>query len=155
MCRDTLPNEFTTLWYGSIAPDTLELSYCSAGHEPPLLVRPEPGKPVTDAHVRPLKTGGLVIGVLEDESYATERIQLQAGDVLVAYTDGLPDARNFQNEKFGMKRLLAAAADAVDMHREESASVVLDQILWTLRRFTGLRPQVDDETLIVLRVGEA
>ncbi len=75
--------------------------------------------------------------------------------MLIAYTDGLPDARNFQNEKFGMKRLLAAAADALDMHREESASVVLDQILWPLRRFTGLRPQVDDETLIVLRVGEA
>ena len=154
MCRDTLPNEFTTLWYGSVDPGTLELSYCSAGHEPPLLVRPVPGEPVTGAHVRPLKTGGLVIGVLPEEVYETETVQLEPGDVLVAYTDGLPDARNFENEKWGMDRLVAAVAEAVGTLPGERASVVLDQILWLLRRFKGLRPQVDDETLIVVRVGE-
>jgi sigma-B regulation protein RsbU (phosphoserine phosphatase) len=153
MCRDTLPNEFTTLWYGSIDPTTLELTYCSAGHEPPLLIRPVPGEPVTTEHVRPLKTGGLVIGVLPEETYATETVQLEPGDVLVAYTDGLPDARNFDNEKWGMDRLVRAAAEAVDALPGESASVLLDQILWFLRRFTGLRHQVDDETLIVVRVG--
>ncbi len=155
MCRDTLPNEFTTLWCGSIDPRTLELTYCSAGHEPPLLVRPVPGEPVTIDHVTPLKIGGLVIGVMPDETYTTEKVQLRPGDVLVAYTDGLPDARNFENEKWGMESLTRAAAEAVRTLPDESASVVLDQILWFLRRFTGLREQVDDETLIVVRVGES
>lgn len=153
MCRDTLPNEFTTLWYGSIDPETLELTYCSAGHEPPFIIRPVPGEAVTPDHVIPLKMGGLVIGVIPGERYSSERVQLRAGDVLVAYTDGLPDARNFQNEKWGMTSLVRAAVDAVNTLPNERASVVLDQILWSLRRFTGLRPQVDDETLIVVRVG--
>ncbi len=153
MCRDTLPNEFTTLWFASVDPATRELTYCSAGHEPPFVIRPVPGEPVTRDHVIPLKTGGLVIGVIDQETYTSERMRLEPGDVLVAYTDGLPDARNFQNEKWGMARLVDAAVEAVDSLREERASVVLDQILWSLRRFTGVRPQVDDETLIVVRVG--
>lgn len=152
MCRDTLANEFTTLWYGSIDPATRVLTYCSAGHEPPFIVRPVPGEPVTRAHVVPLKIGGLVIGVNAGEAYQSETVQLQAGDVLVAYTDGLPDARTYENEKWGMDRLVDAAVEAVSLHGDGRASVVLDQILWSLRRFKGLRAQVDDETLIVVRV---
>ena len=153
MCRDTLPNEFTTLWYASIDPKTRMLTYCSAGHEPPFVIRPVPGEPLTTEHVIPLETGGLVIGVIPEESYSSRTFQLQPGDVLVAYTDGLPDARNFQNEKWGMTRLKQAAVDAVVALPDQRASVVLDQILWFLRRFTGLRHQVDDETMIVVRVG--
>ena len=153
MCRDTLANEFTTLWYGSIDPNTRVLTYCSAGHEPPFIVRPVPGEPVTIENVIELKIGGLVIGVNPGEQYASETVGLLPGDVLVAYTDGLPDARTFENEKWGIDRLVEAAVEAVSLHAEGRASVVLDQILWALRRFKGMRPQVDDETLIVVRVG--
>jgi sigma-B regulation protein RsbU (phosphoserine phosphatase) len=154
MCRDTLPNEFTTLWYASVDPRTRVLTYCSAGHEPPFVIRPVPGEPLTIDHVIPLKIGGLVIGVNDGETYESETFQLEAGDVLVAYTDGLPDARNFQNEKWGMGRLVEAAVEAVVALPDQRAGVLLDQILWFLRRFTGLHHQVDDETLIVVRVGE-
>ncbi len=153
MCRDTLPNEFTTLWMGSVDPDTRVLTYCPAGHEPPLLIRPSrPGEPPTRGDVSSLCIGGLVIGINPDETYRTMTVDLRPGDVLVAYTDGVTDARNFQNEKWGWDRLAAAAVDALTQQPGAGASMVLDSILWSLRRFVGFHPQVDDETLIVLRV---
>lgn len=153
MCRDSLPNEFTTLWVGSIDPATRVLTYCPAGHEPPLLIRPSrPGEPPAREDVSSLCIGGLVIGLDPDETYRTMTVDLEPGDVLVAYTDGVTDARNFQKEKWGWDRLAAAALDALTQRPDAGAAMVLDSILWSLRRFVGLHPQVDDETLIVLRV---
>ncbi len=153
LCRDSLPNEFTTLWVGGVDPATRVLTYCPAGHEPPLLIRPaRRGEPPTREDVSSLCIGGLVIGISPDEPYKTMKIDLRPGDVLVAYTDGVTDARNFQNEKWGWDRLADAAVEALTQQPDAGASMVLDNILWSLRRFVGLSPQVDDETLIVLRV---
>jgi sigma-B regulation protein RsbU (phosphoserine phosphatase) len=152
LCRDSMPNEFTTLWFGVVDPSTRVLSYCSAGHDPPLLIRPRPGRAPTQEDVISLCIGGLVLGINPGECYQTLSIPLQAGDVLVAYTDGVTDARNFQNEKWGWRRLAEAGVDTLTQHPGASASMVLDNILWSLRRFVGLHRQIDDETLIVLRV---
>lgn len=152
LCRDTLPNEFTTLWHGSVDPVSRVLTYCSAGHEPPLLIRTEPGRAPTRDDVASLCIGGLVLGINPGEAYRSLTIDLRPGDVLVAYTDGVTDARNFQDEKWGWGRMADAAIDALTQHPDASASMVLNSILWSLKRFVGLRRQVDDETLIVLRV---
>ncbi|USO00023.1 MAG: SpoIIE family protein phosphatase [Phycisphaeraceae bacterium] len=152
LCRDTLPNEFTTLWFGSVDPATRTLTYCSAGHDPPLVIRATPERAPTRDDVVSLCIGGLVLGINPGEIYGAASINLGPGDVLVAYTDGVTDARNFQDEKWGWGRMADAALDVLTQHPGASASTVLDNILWSLRRFVGLRPQVDDETLVVLRV---
>lgn len=152
MCRDSMPNEFTTLWFGAVDPGTRTLRYCSAGHDPPLLIRPKPGSPPTRDDAVSLRIGGLVLGINPEEMYESISIDLRPGDVLIAYTDGLTDARNFQNEKWGWGRMVDAAVDVLTQHPAASASMVLDNILWSLRRFVGLRRQIDDETMIVLRV---
>jgi serine phosphatase RsbU (regulator of sigma subunit) len=73
--------------------------------------------------------------------------------VLVAYTDGLTDATNFNREKFGKKRLRSALLSILSAEPNAPAARILDLLHWEVRRFTGLASRADDETLLVMRVG--
>lgn len=160
MCRTTQPNEFATMWCGRLDPRTLRLTYTSAGHEPPLIVRPPERGPVTRDHLRPLGVGGLVLGVLPAQTYPRYVYQLRPGDLLLAHSDGLTDARNFEGERFGFDRLADAVTDAFAAHdggsaerpRGPTAEQAVEHVLWSMRRFTGLAPRTDDETVLVVRV---
>ncbi|MBX3361984.1 MAG: serine/threonine-protein phosphatase, partial [Phycisphaeraceae bacterium] len=92
LCRDTLESEFASAWYGVVDPQSLRLTYVSAGHEPPFLIRR--ATPGTPPDVTELRGGGLVLGIDAAESYERIPFQLQKGDIVVAYTDGLMDVRN-------------------------------------------------------------
>ncbi len=151
MCRDTLESEFATLWYGVVEPGSGRLTYCSAGHEPPFLVRVRGGKRPTRDDVMPLGVGGLVLGVDPAQEYPRYVHQLESGDVLVAFTDGVTDARNFQGEKWGWSRFVESVLSCLSEKPGASAADVLDHVVWASRRFVGLRRRVDDETLVVLR----
>ncbi len=152
MCADTLDNEFATLWYGVVEPNTLRLTYASAGHDPPFVIRTEPGRAPTHDDVHPLAIGGLVLGIDASQSYPKFVHELRPGDVLVALTDGMTDARDFSGQKFGWTRLVQSVLDTLAETPDATASHVLEQVFWTVRRFVGLRRQVDDETLVILRV---
>ncbi|MEM7755050.1 MAG: GAF domain-containing SpoIIE family protein phosphatase [Planctomycetota bacterium] len=152
MCADTLDNEFATLWYGTIDPNTRVLTYASAGHDPPFIVRSHPGKPPTHESVHPLGIGGLVLGIDPEQDYHRFIHKLEPGDVLIALTDGITDARNFDNERFGWTRLVQSVIETLTETPSASAAHILEQVFWNLRRFAGLRKQVDDETLVVLRI---
>jgi serine phosphatase RsbU (regulator of sigma subunit) len=152
LTRDTLPNEFATLFYGVIDPRTLRLTYCSAGHDPTYLLRlPEGRAPeARDLHV--LDTGGTVIGIDANQKYERGMFDLAPGDTLVAYTDGIVDARNFEGKKFGRDTLRRVILDVVGGDRGCSAQKVADHIVWEVRRFIGLNPAIDDMTVLVVRV---
>ncbi|MFG0306417.1 MAG: PP2C family protein-serine/threonine phosphatase [Phycisphaerales bacterium JB040] len=148
LCRDTTVSEFATLWAGRIDPETLELCSVSAGHEPPVIVRA--GEAIE------LPTGGLVAGVLPDQRYEQTRTGLRPGDTLVAYTDGLMDARNFDGVRWGRDRLLATIVEAVtEASPEDTAEWIRRRIFWSLRQYVGLAGQTDDETMVVVRVPHA
>ncbi|MBM4108907.1 MAG: GAF domain-containing protein [Phycisphaerae bacterium] len=149
MTRDTLQGEFVSLWYGVIDPAGRRLTYCSAGHEPTMLLRREGrgGWRATD-----LSVGGMVVGVDERQAYARATVELRSGDVLVAYTDGLTDARNFQGAKFGRETLRAMVLEAVGHEPGISAGGLVERVMWELRQFSGLAERVDDQTLVVVRV---
>ncbi len=148
LCRDTTVQEFATVWFGVIDPVSLVLTYASAGHDPPVIVRDEGG----ELTARRLETGGLVAGVMVEETYTSARVQLRAGDVLVAYTDGMIDAVRFDGERLGRARFERLALESVEEERGESAQVIADRVLWSVRRFSGLAAQADDQTLAVVRV---
>ncbi|MDX2116991.1 MAG: GAF domain-containing SpoIIE family protein phosphatase [Planctomycetota bacterium] len=152
LCRDTLDNEFATLWYGVIDPNTLRLTYCSAGHEPPLVVRVPTHRAPTNADIDELSVGGMVVGIDRSQRYQRAVYDLQRGDVLIAYTDGMTDQTNFRKEKFGKKRLRQAILDTLAAEPEASAAAIAERLLWHLRQFAGLAPRADDETLVVVRV---
>lgn len=141
LTRDTLDNEFATLFYGVLDPATLRLTYCNAGHDPPMLVRR--GK------IHWLRTGGMLVGVDANQEYDKGLWDLQEGDMILLYTDGLPDAQNFEQKRFGRPRIEQALLSVAD----KSAADALNHVLWEMRRFTGLRRSVDDTTLVVVKVG--
>ncbi|MEM1447382.1 MAG: SpoIIE family protein phosphatase [Planctomycetota bacterium] len=139
MCRDTLESEFVTLWYGTLNHDTGRLTYCNAGHEAPLLVR--------DGELIPLDVGGMIVGVDRDQAYDKGVWDFKPGDMLLLYTDGLPDAMNADGDRFGRERTEQLLLDVADM----SANDALNHILWTVRQYTGPRRATDDTTLIVIK----
>lgn len=148
VCRDTTVAEFVTIWYGVFDPETRELRFVTAGHEPPILLTRDPE---TGVVARRLGGAGLVAGVREGETYAMERVRLDPGDVLVAYTDGVTDAVDFSNARFGRERLMGALREILTEAPGSGADHIADGVFWHLRQFTGLQAQSDDETVVVLR----
>jgi sigma-B regulation protein RsbU (phosphoserine phosphatase) len=155
LARDTHPNEFATLFYGVIDPHTLRLTYCNAGHDPPIVVRLSGAAGRADIDVFPLTAGGMVVGVDEHAHYERAAFQLRPGDLLVAYTDGVTDTMNFQNEKLGAARLRASIADLLATTPDASAEHAVNHLLWEVNRFAGLRPKIDDVTIVCVRVAHA
>jgi sigma-B regulation protein RsbU (phosphoserine phosphatase) len=148
LCRDTSVNEFATIWYGVLDPQSRELNYVLAGHDPPVLFRAENN----EWRTRVLEGRGLVAGVISGERYRMESVQLVAGDVLVAYTDGMTDATNFEKTRFGRDRLLESVRTMLEEQPDASADEILKRVFWTTRQFSGLSGQADDETMVVMRI---
>ncbi len=140
LCRDTLPAEFATLFYGEISPDGRSVTYCNAGHDPPLLLR--------GAEFIELHSTGLAVGIDPRAEYETGRLRLRPGDILLLYTDGCVDALDFNDVRFGRPRLRDSLRRYADLPAERLAR----SILWDIRRFIGLARQTDDITLVLARV---
>ena len=142
LCRDSKPGEFVTLFYGVLDAHNLRFTYCNAGHPPGLVLR--------DGTLIELGSDNMVLGVESDEDYRQAVIQLRPGDVLLLYTDGLPDARNFRGEAFGRQRIGEAF-----QRGGETAEAVAQNVLWEMRKFVGMSKTTDDVTMIVVKVNNA
>ncbi len=140
LCRDTLTSEFATVFFGALTPDGRALTYCNAGHTPPVLLR-------NDRFIR-LTTGGMVIGVLPDEPFEQETLPLITGDILVLVTDGVIEAIDFSDNAYGWDCLLSS----IRKHQALPAQQLAQQLLWDVRRFVGLADQSDDITVVVVKV---
>ncbi len=142
LCRDTKPTEFVTLFYGVFDMRNNRLTYCNAGHLPAMLLR--------DGKVIELgsgDSGSMVLGVDEDEKFRQTFFDLRAGDTMLLYTDGLNEARNFQDQLYGRHRVLESMTRG-----GISADAVAKNVLWDLRRFVGLAPAADDITIVAAQV---
>jgi serine phosphatase RsbU (regulator of sigma subunit) len=137
--RDTKSGEFVTLFYGVLDTKNFRFTYCNAGHPPALVLR--------EGTVMELGSDNLVLGVSPDEDYKQSVIDLKKGDLLMLFTDGLPDARNFRDEAFGRQRVAE-----VFSRGGETAEVVAQNVLWEMRKFVGITKPVDDVTMIVVRI---
>jgi len=131
---------FVTLFFGRIDPQTHELSYCNAGHEQPLLF-------AADGKLTRLATTGIALGVLETAIYKQESVKMSPGDLLVIFSDGVPDATNKSNEMFGTERFESVIRE----HRDESAAALTESITKAVTEFVGNAPQFDDLTLVVVK----
>ena len=94
------------------------------------------------------RRGGTVVGIDPEQVYEKGVVQLQDGDFLLFYTDGLTDAQNFNNERFGRTRILKAMRDM----EKATAQDAVNHMLWEMRRFIGLKPAIDDTTIVVVKV---
>jgi phosphoserine phosphatase RsbU/P len=141
-CIECKDGEFVTLFYATIDAAEKTITYCNCGHEPTALVR--------DGRTHDLGKGGLVLGVDPHARYEIETVELRDGDCLLFYTDGLVDAMDFNSELWGRERMLDAAGRFVDC----SADHIVRNVLAYRRRFAGLARQVDDTSLITVKVGQ-
>jgi sigma-B regulation protein RsbU (phosphoserine phosphatase) len=120
------------------------MNYVNAGHNAPMVFRLRNGAP----EVVRLETGGPVIGLMDGFEYCQGRVELQAGDVFVAYTDGISEAMNAADEEWGEQRMM----DAVLGNQGAPARALIEQIMIAADQFVSGAPQHDDMTLIVARV---
>lgn len=114
-------HRFITAFYGLLDPDQKRLLYVSAGHNPPLLLR-------ADGTSQLLDEGGLPLGVFEDSQYAESVVNLQAGDIIVLYTDGVTEARNTRDEHFGLKGLERTVRAASDQNAYAICQAITDAV---------------------------
>lgn len=140
-------NRFITFFFGEYDPDLRRLEYVNAGHDPPALVRAGGCGDGAARKIERLTLGGPVMGVLEQISYEQGQIDIESGDVLVAFTDGLSEAMRPDFEEWGDQRLIAA----VEKHAHLSAQQIADGVVREAERFTAGAPQHDDLTMIVLK----
>jgi sigma-B regulation protein RsbU (phosphoserine phosphatase) len=97
--------------------------------------------------VRRLEAGGLIIGAFEQATFEEDRLRLEPGDVLVAFSDGITEARNADGEEFGEDRLLSCVA----ANRQRAPDALLECLLAEVRQFSADTTQSDDLTVLVLR----
>lgn len=133
-------NTFATLFYGQYNVETKKLVYVSAGHNSPLLLR-------RSGSVEWLKPTGPGAGLTRLSRYTQMELTLEPGDVLIAFTDGFPEAMNTAQNEFGEDRLLEAAVSQAHL----DPAPMLQAILAAVDRFTQDAPQHDDMTMVILR----
>jgi sigma-B regulation protein RsbU (phosphoserine phosphatase) len=136
----SLPDRYATLFYGVFDEATRALQYVNAGHNPPMVIR-------RDRSVVRLESGGPPVGMFPNWMYDEGAVQLDPGDLVLAYTDGVTEAVNPAGEEWGEEGLLEAVAE----HDAQSAHALVEGIFRSMDEFS-LGHQTDDATVIVLRV---
>ena len=138
ICKNIVPHRFITCFYASLDTQTRKLIYSNAGHYPPMLNREGRCVRLTD--------GGPVFGVFPQERYAQAAVQLQPGDTLLLFTDGVTEVRNALGEEFGERRL-----QELLMNQTVSATELRENVISAVTEFGGGIFD-DDVTLLVLKV---
>ncbi|MDH3943259.1 MAG: SpoIIE family protein phosphatase [Anaerolineae bacterium] len=141
--KDTQANLFVTTFYGVLDPETGELTYSNAGHNPPYLLELDGDNQKT---VVSLNRTGIPIGIDEDATWKHESVQINPGACLLLYTDGIPEAENGSGEFFEADVLVEVAKKSLGRPAEEMQSMVLKRVY----EFLGDAPPSDDMTLMVL-----
>src|SRR5580698_2150863 len=133
-------NRFITLFFCILDGDTGDLTFCNAGHNPPLIIR-------ADGTYDQLKGGGPVLGILASIDYQEYHEQLAEGDALVIYSDGVTEANNPAGDEFEIEGL----SEAVIQDRHLPAATIVNRINKALVTYTAGAPPSDDITVIVAR----
>ena len=135
-------NRYATLFYGVFDGSTRILRYVNAGHNPPVVIR-------RDGSMHCLETSGPPAGLFADSEYGEGSVKLEAGDLVIAFTDGLIEAANQDGEEWGVQGLLKAAARGTQCSQD--ARNLVNLIFNSMDDFSN-EHQTDDATLAVVRV---
>jgi phosphoserine phosphatase RsbU/P len=139
----SLADRYATVFYGVFDMATRRLRYVNAGHTPPVVLR-------RNGSIETLETGGAPIGMFPDSSYEEGSVQLDPGDLVITYTDGVIEAANESGGEWGVQGLLNATA-AWARQGNETAEHLVRSIFKSMDDFSK-ECQTDDATLAVLRV---
>lgn len=144
LAHNTPSNRFITFFVAELDPETGDLSYINAGHNPPLVGR-------ADGTVEELDSGGFPLGIMPGAEFELGKITLKEGEAVIVFSDGVSEAENTAGEEFGIERL----STVVKSHIGRSASGLRDKIESALSGFTGTAPANDDITLVIVKRKQA
>jgi sigma-B regulation protein RsbU (phosphoserine phosphatase) len=132
---------FLTLFMGILDKNGRRLRYVNAGHNPQFVLR-------TAGDIIALSSTGLPIALFPDHGYREASVDLDPGDLLFFYTDGLVEAENDAGDMFGAERLQSILRTA----RAQGVDAILQHVEETVRTFRGRTEPLDDATLMALRL---
>ncbi|MBI5021453.1 MAG: SpoIIE family protein phosphatase [Ignavibacteriales bacterium] len=138
--RSTSSDKFVTLFYSMLDTDQNRLVYSNAGHENPILLRSK------DKTIR-LNKGGVVLGIMDNFPYEEEEVEIQHGDFLTIYSDGISEAMNSKDEMFGEERL----EKILSAYKNEPAEKIIESVVDAVKKFAGGRAQSDDITILIIK----
>jgi serine phosphatase RsbU (regulator of sigma subunit) len=142
--RSTGSSSYATFFYAQLDEESLQLRYVNAGHNPPYLVRTLQ----SSTNVEELATGGMIIGMFPFATYEEAAVDLKRGDVLLAFTDGVTEALNRNEEEFGEQRLKTLLCEVAPLPVEQIKSRISQE----LHAWIGDAPQHDDITFVVMKI---
>ena len=134
------PGDFVTLFICVLCPKANTLQYINAGHNPPFVVR-------GNRRVEDLEPSGIPIGAFDISGWKEHSLELEVGDLLFIYTDGVSEATNDRGEMYDEERLKKFLLD----FRDRSPQELTESLLGEVNSFTEGAPQSDDITMLVLR----
>jgi serine phosphatase RsbU (regulator of sigma subunit) len=131
---------FVTAFFAQIDCELETITYCNAGHFPPILLR-------ADGRTELLEKGGPLLGALEGAEFVSGELVLKPGDTLVAYSDGVLECRNTAGEEFGLERLTASLQEV----KQPSAHATLMMLLAAVQDYANGSPLSDDVSLTLIQ----
>ena len=137
------PDRYITFCLARIDPLTGALSYCNAGHHPPLVF--------SNGDVTQLTVGGTVVGLFENWNYEGAQISVAPGDILLYFTDGVVEAENEDDEQFGTDRLIELVQKNTFLTADDIQSLVLDSVF----QWSAGMEQADDITVVCVRITDS
>jgi phosphoserine phosphatase RsbU/P len=148
--RSTPGSKYATFFYAQLDDQRRRLRYVNAGHNPPYLLRAGQQSAADTAapDIEELTVGGTVVGMFPEMTYEEASVELYPGDVLLAFTDGVPEAHNPENEEFGEERLRDLLRNVAHL----TASEISARISAEMKHWIRDAEQYDDLTFIVMKV---
>ncbi len=135
----TSAEKFATFYFGVYDDASGVLTYTNAGHLPPILFH--------DGGVTRLEVNGMVVGAFPFSVYEESRVELEPGDLLVCFTDGITEPENEYGEMFGEDRLI----DVVARHAHHESGEIVSAVMRAVGEWTGTSELQDDMTLLLAR----
>ncbi len=140
LCRNNDECMFVTIGCGVLDTQNGELNYASAGHDPPVLIRQDGSVSILDI------SGGPLIGIYESAEFALSTTQLQPGDSLLLYTDGITEAFNSDGEMFTDKRLI----ETLSVNTAQTSDALVESLIQKVDDFCTDAEQSDDITVVAV-----
>ena len=141
LVSETLNNRFVTFFYGVLNPRSGQMTYARAGHNPPFYCKGSSGQ------VESLFPAGMALGIMSNVVLEEETVEIEPGDVVVFYTDGVTEAMNAKQKEFTETRL----RDLVTRHHQSSAERLAEIIESEVAKFVAGTDPSDDFTLVVIK----
>ena len=145
ICGDSNIGYFVTLFYATLDPASGLLTYVNAGHNPPLLCQPNAKE--NQRIPTQLTRTGIALGADTSLPYQQETVQLNPGDFIFLYTDGVTEAVDPAGQTFGIERL----QQILQEHYDENAAEIISWVEKAATMFTASATPFDDITLMVVR----